>query len=92
MKQLFLIASILLVQQITYASQPRKVLIIGIDGTRSDALQDANTPNIDAILFNSFFTYEAWHHGITISGPSWSSILTGVEYTKHGVRDNTYQL
>lgn len=77
-------------QSVMQASQPRKVLIIGIDGTRSDALQDANTPNIDAILTNGFFTYEAWHHGITISGPSWSSILTGAEYTKHGVKDNSY--
>jgi membrane-anchored protein YejM (alkaline phosphatase superfamily) len=32
------------------ASQPRKVLIIGIDGVRTDALQQANTPNIDALI------------------------------------------
>lgn len=90
MKRLTIVALILFIQMHGSASQPRKVLIIGIDGTRSDALQNANTPTIDGILTNSFFTYEAWHHGITISGPSWSSILTGVEYTKHGVKDNSY--
>jgi predicted AlkP superfamily phosphohydrolase/phosphomutase len=90
MKQFLLIALMLLEIQYLQASQPRKVLIIGVDGTRPDALQDANTSNIDGIIANSFFSYEAWHHGITISGSSWSSILTGVEYTKHGVTDNTY--
>src|SRR3569832_808432 len=89
MKQLIFITAILITQLIT-ASQPRKVLIIGIDGTRSDALKQATTPNMDAITSNGFFTYEAWHRGNTISGPSWSSILCGVEYNKHGITDNTY--
>ena len=90
MKKPLLTTIMILVLEVIQASQPRKVLIIGIDGARSDAFQDANTPNIDAILSNSFFTYESWHHAITISGPSWSSILTGAEYTKHGVKDNSY--
>ena len=82
--------ALMLCSLLSNASQPRKVLILGIDGTRSDALQKANTPNIDAILARSFFTYECWHRGITISGPSWSTILCGVEYKKHGVTDNNY--
>jgi hypothetical protein len=89
MKRFILLIAILL-PYVANASQPRKVLIIGIDGTRSDALQQASTPNIDAIISNSFFTYESWHRGITISGPTWSSIMCGVEYPKHGVTDNTY--
>lgn len=89
MKTINLIA-LILISLSSAASQPRKVLIIGVDGTRSDALQKASTPNIDAILSTSFFTYESWHRGITISGPSWSSIMCGVEYKKHGVTDNTY--
>ncbi len=73
-----------------YASQARKVLIIGIDGTRSDALQQANTPNLDALIANGLYTYDAWHCGITVSGPSWSTIMTGVWWNKHGVTSNTY--
>jgi hypothetical protein len=72
------------------ASQPRKVLIIGMDGVRADALQQANTPNIDNIIAGGFYTYESWHEGITVSGPSWSTIMTGVEYEKHGVTSNSY--
>ncbi|MBK8659915.1 MAG: alkaline phosphatase family protein [Bacteroidetes bacterium] len=66
------------------ATQDRKVLIIGIDGTRSDALQQANVPNLDALIANGLYTYDAWHCGITVSGPSWSTIMTGVWWNKHG--------
>jgi hypothetical protein len=74
----------------SFASQNRKVLIIGIDGTRSDAFQLANTPNIDGLLGNATYTYDSWHTGITWSGPSWTTILTGVNWNKHGVTDNTF--
>ncbi len=73
-----------------FASQNRKVLIIGIDGTRSDAFVQANTPNIDGLLSNATFSYDSWHTGITISGPSWSTILTGVNWNKHGITDNSF--
>ncbi len=73
-----------------WASQPRKVLIIGIDGLRTDALQQANTPYLDALIASGFYTYESWHEGITVSGPSWSTIMCGVEFPKHGVTSNSY--
>lgn len=72
------------------AAQERKVLLIGIDGCRSDALQQANTPNIDGLLANALYTFDSWHVGITWSGPSWSTILTGVHWNKHGVTNNTF--
>jgi hypothetical protein len=87
------IATLVLLAAITnmaLASQKRKVLIIGIDGVRSDALQTANTPNIDALIASGFYTYDSWHCGITVSGPSWSTIFTGVWFPKHGVTDNSY--
>jgi predicted AlkP superfamily pyrophosphatase or phosphodiesterase len=72
------------------ASQPRKVLIIGIDGTRSDALQQANTPNLDSIVANGLYSWNSWHCGITVSAPSWSDIMCGVWEGKHGVTSNSY--
>jgi hypothetical protein len=83
---LLFLATTLIVQ----ASQPRKVLIIGIDGLRTDALQQANTPFLDALIASGFYTYESWHEGITVSGPSWSTIMCGVEFPKHGVTSNSY--
>jgi hypothetical protein len=71
-------------------AQERKVLFIGVDGVRSDALQLANTPTWDSLTSVGLFTYTSWHVGITVSGPSWSSMLTGVWQDKHGVTDNSY--
>jgi hypothetical protein len=70
--------------------QKRKLLFLGIDGVRSDALQKANTPTIDSLIATSVHTFDSWHLGITVSGPSWSSMLTGVSYLKHGVTNNSY--
>lgn len=68
----------------------RKVLFIGIDGVRSDALQLANMPEMDELFDEGLYTYTSWHLGITVSGPSWSSMLTGVWEQKHGVTNNSY--
>jgi len=92
MKKFTLVATALLSMwsAVAFASQKRKVLILGLDGVRSDALQAATTPNIDALIADGFYTYDSWCMGITVSGPSWSTIFTGVWYQKHGVTDNSY--
>lgn len=90
MNKLFTAVLVTLACTAAFASQPRKVLIIGIDGTRADALQQANTPNIDGLLPNALYTFNTWHAGITISGPSWSDIMCGVWESKHGVQENSY--
>ncbi len=74
----------------SYAQQERKVLILGIDGCRHDALQAANTPNIDLLIDNATFTYEGLTQAPTWSGVGWSSMLTGVWGEKHGVSDNSF--
>ncbi len=72
------------------AHAQRKVLIIGIDGCRPDALVQANTPNIDGLMATGVYTLEGNTHPPTISGPGWSSMLCGVWEQKHGVKDNTF--
>jgi len=89
-KKFYALALISIMTLSVFASQKRKVLIIGIDGCRSDALQQANTPNLDGLIANGLYTYDAWHCGITVSGPSWSTIMTGVWWNKHGVSSNAY--
>ena len=73
-----------------WCSAQRKVLIIGIDGCRVDALQQAITPTIDGLKATGVFTLEGTTHPPTWSGPGWSSMLTGVWEQKHGVKDNTF--
>ena len=70
----------------------RSVLIIGIDGFRSDAMQQSITPFIYQLTEEKNIYYNPSHivEGITYSGPNWSSILTGVHMNKHNVTNNDY--
>lgn len=68
----------------------RHVLILGIDGCRPDALAAADTPNIDGLIAQGAYVALAQAEDITISGPGWSSMLTGVHRFKHGVVDNSF--
>lgn len=69
----------------------KKVLLIGIDGVRPDVLAEVDTPNLDALIAGGAFTDEARTGYPSVSGPGWSSFLTGVWPEKHGVKDNDFQ-
>ena len=88
MKKLLLI--LLCVPLISNAQISKKVLIIGIDGCRSDALELANTPTIDNLILNGVYSPDALNDDITISGPGWSAILCGVWSDKHLSVDNSF--
>lgn len=77
-----------LIPALTLAQQ--KVLIIGIDGCRHDALRAANTPHLDALMAESVFSYDALTEPPTWSGVGWSGMLTGVWRNKHGVTNNSF--
>ncbi len=95
-KNLFFLAALTLnfVGYSQDADNEYKVLFIGIDGVRSDALQqqiaNGNAPNIKHIFDTGMSTYDSWNMGTTSSGPSWSNMLTGVWQSKHGVSNNNY--
>jgi predicted AlkP superfamily pyrophosphatase or phosphodiesterase len=80
------------------ASKTKHALVIGIDGVRVDALQQASTPHLDTLIADGTVTYDAFAGGVlgtpteqgTWSGPGWSSILTGVWIDKHGVGFNGF--
>ena len=67
-----------------------RVLVIGIDGVRVDMLARAETPTLDSIAAAGFFSDEAKTRVRTVSGPGWSSMLTGVRTDKHGVDSNDF--
>ena len=85
-----LISFFVLLPHLCIAQQNKKVLIIGIDGCRPDALMAANTPNIDLLLNNAIYSLHALNDDITISGPGWSAMLAGVWSNKHGITNNTF--
>ena len=95
MKQTFtsLLAAALVAAGLSATAQVAKtpkVLFIGIDGVRSDALNQAATPTMDSLMNAGLYTFDSWHLGITSSGPSWSTMMTGVWEGKHKVTNNNY--
>ncbi len=67
-----------------------KALVIGLDGVRADALAAADTPEMDALMATGAWTLDGTTQltGPTVSGPGWTSILTGFEVVDHGIVSN----
>lgn len=76
------------------ADKIQKVLVIGIDGCRPDALQKARATNLAALAQSGAFSYTAQNLPLrlvdaeTSSGPSWASLLSGAFPDKHGWIDD----
>ena len=68
-----------------------KVLIIGIDGCRADAVHTCATPSLHALMDEGCWSDRAHTGPLTCSGPGWSSVLCGVWMAKHNVKDNTFR-
>jgi predicted AlkP superfamily pyrophosphatase or phosphodiesterase len=68
------------------------LLIIGIDGCRPDALLVAKTPYINGLAKNGASSFKAQDGLPTVSGPNWSSALTGVWGEKHHVWGNYFPI
>jgi predicted AlkP superfamily pyrophosphatase or phosphodiesterase len=94
-----LAATVLSLPILAAAAEPpaRKVLLIGIDGCRPDAIEKAETPNLDRLIRGGAYSTNTSILGPrktendTVSGPGWSSIYTGVWADKHGVNDNSFE-
>ena len=75
----------------------RKVLFIGIDGCRPDALAAAETPNLDRLAAGGVMSTNTTilaprpTTNDTVSGPGWLTIYSGVFSDKHGVTNNTFK-
>ena len=67
-----------------------KVLLIGLDGVRVDIMAAVETPVIDSLAAAGFFSDEARTRVRTMSGPGWSSMLTGARTDKHQVDGNDF--
>jgi predicted AlkP superfamily pyrophosphatase or phosphodiesterase len=81
------------------ADRPKnRILLIGIDGCRSDALKAADPPNLERLITQGAFSDATNIVGTrgdeadTVSGPGWSNILTGVWADKHGVANNEFKV
>ncbi|WP_285584767.1 alkaline phosphatase family protein [Herbidospora sp. NBRC 101105] len=70
-----------------------KVLVIGVDGVRTDRVLTTGATYLRALMSEGLYATGQLDlaPGVkSLSGPAWSTILTGVNPEKHGVRDNTF--
>jgi len=68
------------------------VVVFGVDGVRWDTLHEAQTPVIHAVAEAGFISrFELSDEAPTLSGPTWSTIATGVWPSAHGVQDNDFR-
>ncbi|MBX7182293.1 MAG: alkaline phosphatase family protein [Bacteroidia bacterium] len=70
------------------ASPVKKVLFLGIDGCRTDAMLAAHAPALDTLMAHSIVNFNTDRGPYTVSCPGWSTLLHGVWPNKHGVTSN----
>ena len=68
-----------------------RVLIITFDGIRVDGLQQANTPNIDALIKAGAASMQTRDVMPSVTLPNYTSILCGAGPEIHGVADNKWR-
>lgn len=71
-------------------AEASRLLILGVDGCRPDALLRCRAPHLSGLAGRGAFTWWALSRPPTKSGPCWSSVFTGAWSGKHGVTDNTF--
>ncbi|MFG3102842.1 alkaline phosphatase family protein [Streptomyces sp. NPDC048182] len=75
------------------AARTPKVLVIGLDGALLTRIKDADAPNLDALMAAGLTAPSSIYAdplAPTLSGPGWSTLLTGVWPDKHNVKDNAF--
>lgn len=79
-------------KQINAFPENKKVLVLGLDGVRSDAFREDLAPFMHLMKLDENVVYNLEHRieDLTFSGPNWATICTGVHYEKHQVLDNLF--
>ncbi|MYW66024.1 sulfatase-like hydrolase/transferase [Streptomyces sp. SID8379] len=75
------------------AARTPKVLVIGLDGTLLGRVKDADAPRLKALMAAGLTAPSSIYANPmapTMSGPGWSTLITGVWPDKHNVKDNNF--
>lgn len=67
-----------------------KVVVIGLDGLMYSKALGTSAPNLTGLAAQGLLSRSSIKGHTTVSGPSWSTVLTGVWDSKHGVRNNDF--
>nr|WP_245346818.1 alkaline phosphatase family protein [Arthrobacter stackebrandtii] len=64
-------------------------MVVGIDGVRHDSLVHAGTPYLDSLAdAGVLLPVQVHEKNLTVSGPVWATVATGVYMDRHGVVGN----
>lgn len=85
------ILPILLFGSLLAAQSPKQILVIGIDGLSTEAMQKAELPNLKALMGRGAHTLTARGVMPTVSSPNWASIIMGAGPEQHGITSNEWQ-
>jgi len=81
----FVCAMLIIVGQLhAQTAKVKKVLVIGVDGLISTAIDYASTPSIDLLQANGSYSMNGYGGFPAYANAGWSTMLTGVSATKHG--------
>lgn len=69
----------------------RKVLIISIDGLTGSELKAIAPTNIETLRKTSKYSYDVLRGSVANDVASWATMITGVSYSKHLIKENTFQ-
>ena len=67
-----------------------KVLVIGLDGLGAHGVPMANTPHLDELMKDGSYSLAARTILPSVSGPTWSTMITGATVERHGVGNNSW--
>ncbi|WP_018626959.1 LamG-like jellyroll fold domain-containing protein [Niabella aurantiaca] len=68
----------------------RRVLLIGIDGAVATEYKEMALPALSGLLAHSKFTWEGISDAITTDAASWKTLMTGISYVKHHIKDSSF--
>lgn len=74
----------------TAVNSQRKMLIIVVDGLVGTEVKTIDPPTIKQLLEKSKYTYKSKTETVTTDAATWKTLLTGVSYAKHKVKDSTF--
>ncbi len=68
----------------------KRVVLLSLDGIRADGYRTARTPNLDRLFARGTLSLTTDVESITVTLPSWSTILTGYTSEQHGIKNNNW--
>jgi predicted AlkP superfamily pyrophosphatase or phosphodiesterase len=68
------------------------IVVIGIDGLGAHGVKMANTPHLDELMKNGASSLKARTVMPSVSGPAWSSMITGTTVERHGIWKNGWRV